>query len=260
MTFKRLLVFPFVWVIAFIAAEIWLFDSIFFTAFLRTEISIVKLLALLGAAAAAMSFEQNAYLRRAWGLIGACMLFLLIRDAVVALNLPNVRIISAILVTTGNLVQVIGTWLLARSSAVAELPLPGTKAKRTLVLIAIAVFALAVAGPPVVQNASAVLQGDISEITSLASGVGDIISLCLIAPLLMTALALRGGLLGWPWSLITVSYACWLFYDATAYFGPQFHLEAQQIRAVSEAFRALGCLFQFSAGMSQRLVSRLLHA
>lgn len=260
MTFKRLLIFPIVWVILFIAAEIWLLDSVFFTTFLRVEISIVKLLAFLGAWAAAMSFEEDAYLRRAWGLIGACMFFLLVRDAVVALNVTNVRLISAVLVTTGNVVQVIGTWLLARSSSVAELPLPGTKGKRIAVLIAIALFALAVAGPPVAQSAKAVFHGDISEVTSLASGVGDIVSLCLIAPLLMTALALRGGLLGWPWSLITISYACWLFYDATAYFGPVFHLDTQHVRVVSEAFRALGCLFQFSAGMSQRLVSRLMRA
>lgn len=260
MSFKRLLIFPLAWTILFIVAQVVLFDSTFFTAFLRIEISIVKLLALLGAWAAALSYERGAYLRRAWLLIGACMLFLLVRDAVVALDIPNVRIASAILVSSGNLVQVIGTWLLARSWSVAELALPGTKGKRWAVLFAAIVFALAVAGPPVVENAKAVFSGNIAEITSMASGVGDIISLCLIAPLLLTALALRGGMLVWPWSLITISYACWLFYDASSYFGPMLHLESQQIRAVSEVFRTLGCLFQFSAGMSQRLVTRLLRS
>lgn len=49
MSFKRLLIFPLAWTILFIVAQVVLFDSTFFTAFLRIEISIVKLLALLGA-------------------------------------------------------------------------------------------------------------------------------------------------------------------------------------------------------------------
>lgn len=254
------MIFPVIWAIAFAAGQILLFDSLYFTPFLRTEIAIVKLLAFLGAWGAALSFERGAYLRRAWLLIGACMLFLLLRDALVALEIPGIGPVSAVLVTTGNVVQVIGTWLLARSGSVAELPLPGTKGKRWAVLAAAIVFALAVAGPPVAESAKAVFSGDIADATSLASGIGDIISLCLIAPLLLTALALRGGLLGWPWSMITISYACWLFYDASAFYGPMLHLQPQQVRAVSEVFRTLGCLFQFSAGIAQRQVSRLLKA
>lgn len=260
MYFKRLLALPFLWVIAFVTGMVLLFDSVYFSAFLRTEIGIVKLLAFLGAFGAAMSFERGAYLRRAWLLIGACMLFLLLRDALVALEIPGITIISAVLVTAGNLVQVIGTWLLARSWSVAELALPGTRGKQWMVLAAAIVFALIVAGPPLAENAKALFSGDLSQMTSLASGAGDIISLCLIAPLLLTALALRGGMLAWPWSLITISYVSWLFYDASSFYAPMLHLQSQQVRALSEVFRTFGCLFQFSAGMSQRHVTRLLRS
>jgi hypothetical protein len=84
--------------------------------------------------------------------------------------------------------------------------------------------------------------------------MGDAISLFLIAPLLFTALALRGGLFGWPYSLLTTSYVAWLLYDASLAVGPAIGLGAAGARVVSELFRALGCLFGFSAGVAQRFV------
>jgi len=35
-----------------------------------------------------------------------------------------------------------------------------------------------------------------------------------MGPVLVTAIAMRGGLLVWPWTLLTVSSIAWLFFDA----------------------------------------------
>jgi hypothetical protein len=80
------------------------------------------------------------------------------------------------------------------------------------------------------------------------------LSLCLIAPLLLTALALRGGLIGWPWALLTTSYVAWLLYDAVLVYGPSLGADPATVRLASEVCRALGCTYGFSAGLAQRAV------
>jgi hypothetical protein len=92
------------------------------------------------------------------------------------------------------------------------------------------------------------------------SALGDMVSLWLIAPLLLTALALRGGLFGWPFALLTASYVAWLGYDALGVVGAELGLGPAGARTASELFRALGCLYGLSAGLAQRAVVRELRA
>ena len=115
-------------------------------------------------------------------------------------------------------------------------------------------LAAALGGPGVVNNFIELFEGDPSALTGIAMALGDIISLCLIAPVLFTALALRGGLFGWPWWLLTASLLSWLLYDGVLEIGPYLGAGEQTVRSVSEMFRAMACLFEFSAGLAQRHV------
>jgi hypothetical protein len=81
----------------------------------------------------------------------------------------------------------------------------------------------------------------------------DIVTLCLITPLLLTAVALRGGSFSWPWGLLTASRLAWLLYDASEAFGASLGPAGFPL---PELFRGLGENFLCAAGLAQFLVIR----
>jgi hypothetical protein len=257
--FHVLAALPIAWGLLFLALDAVFFGGPGYTTFLRTEVETVKVLTLVGSWAAALAFERGAYQRRAWFFIGACMALLLTRDLTL---LPFFRrfeprslaIAAGILVALANLSQVAGTWMLARTWKVAQLALPGSAAAQWLTVALVGLLAALCAGPSVIRSGGPLLQGDLSRAAGVFSALGDMVSLWLIAPLLLTALALRGGLFGWPFALLTASYVAWLGYDAVGVLGADLGLSARATRTTSELFRALGCLFGFSAGLAQRWV------
>ena len=258
--FQRLAVLPLVWAAVFLALDAVLFGRPGYPTFLRVEVEAAKALTLIGSWAAAFTFEKGAYQRRAWLFIGGCMALLLTRDFVnltpvfQGLDPHTLATLAGVLVAAANVSQVIGTWMLARTWKVAQLELPGSRAAQWATVAAVGVVAAAAAGPGVWRSAVAVAQGDLTRASGVASGLGDMLSLWLIAPLLLTALALRGGLFGWPFSLLTTSYLAWLGYDLLAILGPELGLGPHASRTGAELFRALGCLYGFSAGLAQREV------
>jgi len=265
MRFRVLLVAPLVWAGVLGLGHLLLHGGSAYDAFLRTEIEMAKAMTLLGSWAAALAFERGAYLRRAWFFIGLCMALLLLRDLTLApIGIEQVGVdialLRGVLVVLANISQILGTWMLARAWRVADLALPGPRWGQLGMLVASVVMAGVLAGPGVVANGGRLVEGDLTVIPSAASALGDAISLVLIAPLLLTALALRGGLLAWPWALLTTSYLAWLLYDAALVFGPTLGLDNPSVRILSELFRALGCLYGFSGGMAQRLVGAKLRS
>jgi len=260
MRYRAFVLLPLAWGAAFLLGDALLYGQPGYPYFLRTQVELAKALALAGSLAAAFALEPGDYLRRAWLFIAGCMALLLLRDLTLApigfdaVGPRNLDLLRGVLVVMANLSQVVGTWMLARAGERAGLGLPLSAAtQRTLVVVAVALSA-AIAGPGVVTNTNRVLGGDLNAMTSVASSLGDAISLCLIAPMLLTALALQGGLIGWTWTLLTASYVAWLFYDATLVLGPGIGLGPRGVRTGSEVFRALGCTFGFTAGLAQRAV------
>jgi len=255
MYMRALAVFPLLWVVVFLVGDTLLQGDPSHLTFLRVEIELAKTLNLLGAWAAALSFDRGDYLRRAWFLIGACMA-LLLPGVAEAMGASSVVVFRGVLVVAANASQVAGTWLLARAWQRASLALPGSQASQWGVRIAAIALAVAFAGPGVVSGLDRFAAGDWAALAGAASALGDMISLCLIAPLLLTALALRGGLFGWPFWLLTTSYVAWLAYDAVLVLGPALGLSAVGVRTASEAFRGLGSTLGAAAGLAQREVVR----
>ena len=61
--------------------------------------------------------------------------------------------------------------------------------------------------------------------------------------MLLTSVALRGGLLGRPWFMLTAAQVSWLVYDLLAF--------ADAI-ALREMARTLACAYSLCAGLAQR--------
>jgi len=266
MRYRAFVVFPLLWAAALLMGDALLRGGPGYPVFMRVEVELAKALALAGAVAAALALERGDYLRKAWIFIAGCMALLLLRDVTLAplvaaaLGPRGLDLVRGVLVVGANTSQVIGTWMLAKAGQRAGLGVPVSRGAQWTVLAVTVAMATAFAGPGVVLSAQRVAAGDLGALTGSASALGDMVSLCLIAPLLLTALALRGGLIGWAWTLLSASYVAWLLYDALLVLAPRLGLGPGDARTASELFRALGCTFGFTAGLAQRAVVQQLRS
>ena len=227
----------------------------------KLQVPTVKFLGFAGCMLAAARFSRGDYLRHAWFFTGMCYFLLLVKDVFFGagshFQQPHtfsltVQYARGGITLLANLSNVYGTWLLARTWRVAGIALPGSERGRIALMIAAVVVSLAIAGQATWVDVSAVVRGDMGELVGVASDVGDIVSLVLLAPVMLTAIALRGGLLWWPWALLALSNMGWLVYDGTATFGHFINAEPIRLRALEEIFRAMACTGALAAGIAQR--------
>ena len=94
--------------------------------------------------------------------------------------------------------------------------------------------------------------GPAAGLVDLAASIADITIFALIGPLILTALALRGGSLAWTWGLLTVSSLGWLFFDALDSVSHAQLLVEMQFKPWAECLRLLACSFAMVAGIAQR--------
>jgi hypothetical protein len=256
MRLRWLALYPLIYAAAFVAAVLWLAagdhaDSL--AAFLLGQRILVRILGFAGCLAAVSAFEPGDRLRRAWFWLGACTFVLLVRDLLRLVPgfaaSPAADDVLTGLAILSNLALLAGIWMLARSwrMVVIEMSRPGIAA----VVVVSAVVALTVAGPGALEAARAVAEGDWGFLILLVSALVDIVTLCLITPLLLTAVALRGGSFSWPWGLLTASRIAWLLYDAAEAFGATLGSAGFPL---PELFRGLGENFLCAAGLAQLLV------
>lgn len=256
MRYRWLAGFPLLYAAVFVAVAAAIGEGESLTTFVRGQLLLVRVLAIFGCIAAARAFSRGDHLRTAWLWLAASTVIVLVRDL---LRLPPFSLppssaggagwVIAGLGVASNLALLAGIWLLARSWKVAGIPLPGGRAGAILVTVAAAALALFVAGPGALEH-GARAGADLASVTLFISAVVDILSLCLLAPLLLTAIALRGGAIAWPWALVTASTFSWLLYDAAAL--SQFG--APEWFPLADVFRGLAQNFLFAAGVAQRFV------
>jgi hypothetical protein len=230
-------------------------------ALLRGAVHAAKLLGFLGALAAALAFERGDYLRRAWGLQALYML-LLARELPLG-GVPlgtsilgvRVEVLNEGVVIAANVSGVCATWLMARAWSVAGLGPPGSRARRVAIVAAVLFVVLPITGVPLARDVLAWIRGTPTPLIPVISGAADTTSMCLIAPVLLTVLGMRGGLLVWPWGLFTASLACWLLYDAgeILYLMESLSAHAPDIQVAKDCARVLACGFACTAGLAQRM-------
>jgi hypothetical protein len=223
----------------------------------RAELAIVEGLGFWGCLAAALIFDSGDYLRRAWLLEMSCYGLIFVGDLTLTTgvfsNQPWTPLANGVLTLAANAGAMGGTFLLARAGGVAGIAMPGSAATRRGVKALALAFALLAAGPAAIISLRRVIEGDSGGLMYFASCMGDIFCFVLIAPLLLTTVAMRGGLLAWPWGFMTASGLAWLTFDAVQTLSPiVFGISAEDARPVLEVARCLACTCAFSAGLAQR--------
>jgi hypothetical protein len=258
MRFRSLAAFPLLYAAIFLAAAWSLQGDEALAPFTFWQRILARVLAAAGCFAAISCFERGDHLRNAWLWLGAGTIVILIRDL---LRLfpgfapqgadPKAQLVVTALGILSNLALLGGIWMLARSWKMAAITLPGGRSGFGVVAVATAILALTVTGPGAFNHLQQVSQGDWSSLVLVVSALVDIVTLCLITPLLLTAVSLRGSLFAWPWGLVTASQLAWLLYDIAASLRPGLLPAGLPL---SEVFRGLAENYLFAAGMAQYFV------
>ena len=260
MRLRSLAASPLLYAAVFAALAWQLQGSESLASFLFWQRILVRVLAVVGCVAAVSCFERGDHLRTSWTWLGAGTMVILLRDLLRALPAfqpatasPSAAMALTALGILSNLGLLVGIWSLARAWKMAAIVLPGGRSGFMAVAAVTAVVALAVAGPGALEQARKLAAGDWTSLVLVVSAVVDIVTLCLITPLLLTAVSLRGSLFSWPWALVTASQLCWLLYDVAASLAPG---TVPAGLPLPEVFRGLAENFLFAAGMAQFLVVR----
>jgi len=259
MRFRWLAVFPLFYAALFSAVAAWLgSDPHGLQTFMTDQRIVVRILSTAGCCLAVSVFARGDHLRRAWLWLGWAAVVILLRDVLRLLPPFHAGNVEAQVVLSGlgilsNVALLAGIWELARSWKMAAIELPGGRSGVFAVAAVTAVLALLVAGPGALEHGRAVVAGDWGSLIFFVSAVADILSLCLITPLLLTAVSLRGGLFSWPWALVTASQIAWLLYDAATTLAP--HLAPGGF-PLAEVFRGMAESYLFAAGTVQFLIIR----
>ncbi|WP_394828607.1 hypothetical protein [Pendulispora albinea] len=225
-------------------------------AFFRISNESLKVLAVSGCLLAAFAFQPGDYLRRGWFYQGACFACLLVRDTTLIPGFDTARdihLVRALLAAAANAFGVASCWRFGRAWAVAELP--DTDRSRLRAYLAAGGLAVLFGCGSLAIHVRAAVQGDPAAFVSIASQVGDLIGLCLIAPVLPTALALRGGRLAWPWIMLTASFLGWLVYDGFMAATSVFPVSPLLRKTVGESCRAVALIFTLASAIAQRRVT-----
>ncbi len=219
------------------------------------EIAAARIWWISGCLIAAYTFRPGDYLRKAWLFLSFSSVSYLLRDITLKLSFLGLaalfeHILDGFFITIGNASSVVGMVLFARAWKIAGLNLPGPKWGQWAVIVGTSLIATIIVGTGGVHVVRRLLAGEFTWFASLASILGDLICLSLIAPLLLTALALRGGRFMRPWGFLTASMIAWLFYDVS-YTAPLWGADKSISNITTEFFRSLACTLAFSAGMAQ---------
>jgi hypothetical protein len=212
--------------------------------------------------AAALRFSRGDYLRRGWGLLGGTLLLLLAKDlwrgpslhglvAPASLPAESVDVVRDVLVAAANTVGVAAAWVLARTWYRAGLSLGTSAGKQSVALGVAALVAALAVGSTLAADVGALVGGHANAVSLVISDVADVLSFVLFAPLLLTVLALRGGLLVWTWGLLAGGDLAWLLMDAAASTGA-LGRGTPTARLGEEVARTVAAACYVGAGLAQR--------
>lgn len=226
----------------------------------RWEGLLARAAAAVGCGIAAAQFDRGDHMRRAWLILGLTYVLLLLNALTFGSAghlseraLPAAaKVVSALLVAAANLCTIVGALSVARTWRLAGLDLQVSRTVRYLSMAGSLAVALAIAGSTSLADLHLALGGHFDALSYLASDLGDVVSLAVLAPILLTALALRGGSLAWPWGLIVLGTVGWVLHDATGPISAALRVDPSAIKPLSEAFRWWGCVAYLSAGLLQR--------
>jgi hypothetical protein len=229
-------------------------------AFYRVEVATMEAFACLGSLAAALQLQRGDYLRNAWLLFAFSYSLYFFGDLTLTTGPFSDRswtpLTNGILTIVGNIAAAVAIWKLARASRIAGLEPPWSRPVRVAVQVVAIALALVATGGATVMYTWQVLDGEMGSLMYLASCLGDIFCFTLLAPMFLTALTLRGGVLVWIWALLTLSGLSWLGVDGTATLLPSVGASQPTTRASFEVLRCIANGYLGAAGLYQAWILR----
>jgi hypothetical protein len=204
---------------------------------------------------AARTFEPGDHMRAAWILLTGSFALLGAGDVAARVAGPGTGpALQGLLVVAANVAGVAATWVLARTWRVAALALDAGGGTRGLVQAIAVGLAAAVTIPAVVTSLPGALAGHGAALIDVASSLGDLLVLAMLAPILLTALSLRGGLVAWPWAFLSVAAVAWILVDGVAAFGVRLGLRPGTAELAGALLQGLAILYEAAAATAQRQV------
>jgi hypothetical protein len=258
MTFRMIAILAAISVAVFALA-----DALYFGALdtpcrlIYSGIARISLLALVAAASglAANRFGWwREYVGRAWTLFFAAYSLLTIGEAF--RRFTESGAIGEVCVIAANVALVGAYWLTARSFKAAGLDFGGSRAQTIVATSLALVIALAICHDALLSNVNALFAGDVS-VSRFISPLADVITFALVAPLLLTAFALRGGQQFWMFALLTTGTVGWMINQGI---DAILELAGGASDAVVRSGRmtgfAMACIFIASAALTQWLAAQ----
>lgn len=259
MTFRLIAALAAVCVAVFAVA-----DSLFFGALdsgARTlyNASARTLLLALVAAAAALAASRfgwtREYVGRAWTLF-AVAYGVLTAGEVLRRFFTNASLASEICIVVANLAIIAAYVVTARSFKAAGLDFGGSRMKTMIATGISLVIALLLCHQSIIGGFAALRAGSFTP-SDLVSPLADVVTFALVAPLLLTAFALRGGQQFWMFALLTIGTVGWMINQGT---GTLFELaggaSAEALRAGRMTGFAMACIFIAAAAFTQWLAAQ----
>jgi len=256
---RRLLLLPVVWVALLSVAAI-LVPKDGLPVLFRVSNESAKVIWLYACVSAALAFQPGDYLRGAWFYFAGACFGVLLRDVTLLFSLGDpVRddLLRIAILAIANASQVASSWRFGRAWKVAELP--DSEKSHLRAYIVVGILVVVVWGGAMFIDVRAALGGDRMALVSIASQLGDFASLCMLAPVLPTALALRGGSLAWPWSMMAACIGGWLAYDVSRAMASVIPMSAALTSTLQESARGAACVFALLSAIAQRRVSSVAH-
>lgn len=149
-------------------------------------------------------------------------------------------------------VALIGAYVVtARSFKAAGLDFGASRAKKFVVTAIALGLALAICQEALVTNFNALIAGSVSA-SRFISPLADVITFALVAPLLLTAFALRGGQQFWMFALLTIGTVGWMINQGIDFiFTVAGGVSDAAVRSGRMTGFAMACIFIAAAAFTQ---------
>jgi hypothetical protein len=217
------------------------------------RIALYGLAAIAAGMAAARFAWWHEHIGRAWTLFSLEFLFLLVnyilRRAAPAAGLAlNVTLIAA------NVAQIAAYLLMARVLTAAGIGFLISRAKRVVLTAAALAVAILLCHGSLSTQWQLIRSGHVQP-GSLISVLADVITFTLVAPLAMSAFALRGGQLSWIFGFLTISVFGWMINSGAPSIAGFLGGGADALRSIRMAGVAMASLFNAAAAAAQSLAA-----
>lgn len=215
--------------------------------------ALLALVAVFAAVTASRFKWWQEYVGRAWTLFFIAYALLTLSE-IARRFFPQSRSVREVLVAVGNLAVIGAYWLIARSLHAAGLDYYGSTARKIVIFVLSVGLVIALCSGSLFNELKWARQGDLHP-GSLLSVFADMITFVLVAPLLLTSFALRGGQQFWVFALLTAGTFGWMVNQAAGTILRSAGLYGAVPTGHMLGF-ALACCFIAAAAFTQWLAAR----